>query len=197
MHEKEFKVTAKNKNIDLDNPPILYICNIGSNTKSFEVASNALSSEYSVIQFDPNDDIYINEDKSINTDNCIANILKILDINNLNAIHIISNGVSAYLACIFALKYPDYVKSMIFEDYTIEFNIHNISLKLDINKIVHPTLLLRGSKSKIVSSQQNQTVVMSNQFLRSSSVENVEMNGHSNNVDVFVSQVSKFISIYS
>ncbi len=197
MHEKEFKVTAKNKNIDLDNPPILYISNIGSNTKSFKDASNALSSEYSVIQFDPNDDIYINEDKSINTDNCIANILKILDINNLNAIHIISNGVSAYLACIFALKYPDYVKSMIFEDYTIEFNIHNISLKLDINKIVHPTLLLRGSKSKIVSSQQNQTVVMSNQFLRSSSVENVEMNGHSNNVDVFVSQVSKFISIYS
>ena len=86
---------------------------------------------------------------------------------------------------------------MIFEDYTIEFNIHNISLKLDINKIVHPTLLLRGSKSKIVSSQQNQTAVMSNQFLRSSSVENVVMNGHSNNVDVFVSQVSKFISIYS
>jgi len=195
--KKNFKVTAKNKNIDLDNPPILYISNIGSNTKSFEDASNALSSEYSVILFDPNDDIYINEDKSINTDNCIANILKILDINNLNAIHIISNGVSAYLGCIFALKYPDYVKSMIFEDYTIEFNIHNISLKLDINKIVHPTLLLRGSKSKIVSSQQNQTAVMSNQFLRSSSVENVVMNGHSNNVDVFVSQVSKFISIYS
>ena len=197
MYEKDFKVTFKNKNINFDNTPILYICNIGTNTKSFKDASNALSSEYSVIQFDPNDDIYINEDKSINTDNCIANILKILDINNLNAIHIISNGVSAYLACIFALKYPDYVKSMIFEDYTIEFNIHNISLKLDINKIVHPTLLLRGSKSKIVSSQQNQTVVMSNQFLRSSSVENVEMNGHSNNVDVFVSQVSKFISIYS
>ena len=78
--KKNFKVTAKNKNIDLDNPPILYISNIGSNTKSFEDASNALSSEYSVILFDPNDDIYINEDKSINTDNCIANILKILQL---------------------------------------------------------------------------------------------------------------------
>jgi len=86
---------------------------------------------------------------------------------------------------------------MIFEDYSIDFNIYNISLKLDIKKIVHPTLLLRGSKSKIISSQLNQATVMSNQFLRSSSVENVEINGHSNNVDVFVSQVSKFISIYS
>ncbi len=197
MHENEFKVTFKNKNIDLDNPPILYICNIGSNTKSFTDASNALSSEYSVIHFDPNDDIYINKDKSINTDKCIANILKILDKHDLKAIHIICNGVSAYFASNFALHYPNYVKSMIFEDYSIDFNIYNISLKLDIKKIVHPTLLLRGSKSKIISSQLNQATVMSNQFLRSSSVENVEINGHSNNVDVFVSQVSKFISIYS
>ena len=117
--------------------------------------------------------------------------------HDLKAIHIISNGVSAYFASIFSLNYHNYVKSMIFEDYSIDFNIHNISLKLDIKKIVHPTLLLRGSKSKIISSQQNQTIVMSNQFLRSSSVENVEINGHLNNVDVFVSQVSKFISIYS
>lgn len=197
MYEKDFKVTFKNKNINFDNTPILYICNIGTNTKSFKDASNALSSQYSVIQFDPNDDIYINKDKSINTDKCIANILKILDKHDLKAIHIISNGVSAYFASIFALNYHNYVKSMIFEDYSIDFNIHNISLKLDIKKIVHPTLLLRGSKSKIISSQQNQTIVMSNQFLRSSSVENVEINGHLNNVDVFVSQVSKFISIYS
>ena len=190
-------MTFKNRNIDLDNPPILYICNIGSNAKSFDNASNALANEYSVIHFDPNDDVYINKDKSINTDNCIASILNLLDMHDLNAIHIISNGVSAYFASIFALNYPDYVKSMIFEDYFIDFNIYNVTLNLDIKKIAHPTLLLRGSKSKIISSQQNQTTVMSNQFLRSSSVENVEINGHFNNVDSFVSQVSKFISIYS
>ena len=86
---------------------------------------------------------------------------------------------------------------MVFEDFNPHITINNATIKTDLTDVAHPTLLLRGSQSKELSVESNQNIVMSNEYLRSSSIEKVNNNGHFHNSEAFVSQVSKFISIYS
>jgi len=183
-----------------DNPspfPILYLNDIDLDYSSFKTASSLLASEYMVLLHNPYKDLSINTNESIDFNVISRRIVDILDEHNISSIHIIAHGFSSILANNFSINYPDYVKSMIYEDFSTEFNVNNRIYNIDYSKIACPTLLLRGSKSDMMLPQQNQDIVMSNDLLRSSSIENVEKDGHFHNVESYISQVTKFISFYS
>ena len=188
-------IEVDDKELNISSAPILYINNFNTDFSSFVSAANSLQSDFKVILYNPYK--YIDNVKVFDFDSIVISLHEFIISLNLDSMHIISNGISSLIANKFAHKYPDYVKSMIFEDFSIDFEIENESFVLDYSKINKPTLLMRGSKSKNIPPQQNQDIVMSNDLLRSTSVENVENNSHFNNVESFVSQASKFISIFS
>ena len=186
---------ADDKELNISSTPILFINNFNTDFSSFTCVANSLRSEFKVILYNPYVDI--DNIKFVDIDSIVISLHEFIISLNLDSIHIITNGISSLIADKLAHKYPDYVKSMIFEDFSINFKMENELLDIDYSKINKPTLLMRGSKSQNMLPDQNQKIVMSNDILRSTSVENVENNGHFNNVDGFVSQVSKFISIFS
>ena len=134
---------------------------------------------------------------SIDIDLLLVDLFQIIKDAQVDSVNIVANGFGAHVAANFAKIYPRYVKSMVFEDFNPHITINNATIKTDLTDVAHPTLLLRGSQSKELSVESNQNIVMSNEYLRSSSIEKVNNNGHFHNSEAFVSQVSKFISIYS
>ena len=191
-----YKIIDSKKNNTDEHTPIVYLNNYNEDFSSFNLAADHLSKEFQVILYNP----FITNTSAqelIDIDFLSDSLYQFIEKNNLNNIHLISNGFSSIIAKNLLNKYPGYVKSMILEDFSLNFAINDHEYDLDYSTINIPTLLLRGSKSKNILPQQNQDIVMSNDLLRSTSVENVENNSHFNNVEGFVSQVSKFISIFS
>jgi pimeloyl-ACP methyl ester carboxylesterase len=76
------------------------------------------------------------------------------------------------------------------------FNENNQELQ-DVSSINHPTIILRGSRSSSIDSEAIQKIVMKNDLLRSSSIEMSNSMPHLVNSDIFLSQVTKFLSLYS
>jgi pimeloyl-ACP methyl ester carboxylesterase len=186
-----YKNNVKNNSI-----PILLLHDINDTHESFNLIRDELMSNYNIIHFDyrllDTKELVSNSSIDIYTQDIIS-IFDNLGISNAN---IISHGSAAHIAYELSINYSDYVNAIILEDFITIKTIDKAIFLKKISNIKHPTLLLKGSKSKLISANDNQAVVMSNDFFKSASVELVESNGHIHNPKVFLSQVNKFLSIF-
>ena len=186
-----YKNNIKNNSI-----PIILLHDIFDTQESFSSIHKELVNHHNIIFSDYRnlDSPDLVTDSSINI--YVKDIITILDNFGVSNINVIAHGSATQIACGLSLNYPDYVNAMILEDFITEKTDNKDRILKTISKIKHPTLLLKGSKSKSISADENQITVMSNDFLRSASIELVESGGHINNPVVFLSQVNKFLSIF-
>jgi hypothetical protein len=186
-----YKNNIKNSSI-----PLLLLHDINDSYDSFNSIHEELISDYNIIYFDYRI-LDTHELVSKSLINIYAqDIITILDNLGISNTNLISHGSAAQIACELSINHSAYVNAIILEDFITVKTTNRHSLLKRISNIKHPTLLLKASKSKLISADENQETVMSNDFLKSASVELVESHGHIHNPKVYLSQVNKFLSIF-
>ena len=244
--------------------PILFITNLGNISSTYEQVASCLSNNFNTILYDLRGH-GINKDieSSITFSQNLEDIVSLLNHLNIDKVNVVGNSFGAHLAIKLSSKYPDYVNSIVLEDYdprsylndnfltsifkfdklksykskidymhdihSIDSYMNEINLDILVNKLLvcidnkyfplvnnnllkffnesnqelqdvsninHPTIILRGSRSSNIDSEITQKTVMKNDLLRSSSIEMTNSMSHLVNSDIFLSQVTKFLSLY-